>query len=176
MALKVINKISSRLRFLYRKNRYLSPHLKRLLCNAIIQPYFDYACSAWYPNPNKKFKSKLQTIQNKCIRFCLQLNIRSHIGIKESEQINWLPFYERFNQCICSNAFKFFNDNCHLYVYDLSKPSGQDQINTSPHRNCIHFVYKTCTRCIQLMYTKCIPYFDQLLYTFCIQNQKNYSS
>ena len=64
MALKVINKINGRLRFLYRKNRYLSPYLKRLLCNAIIQPHFDYVCSAWYPNLNKKFKSKLQTIQN----------------------------------------------------------------------------------------------------------------
>ena len=60
---------------------------KGWLCNAIIQPHFHDACSAWYPNLNKKFKSKLKTIQNKCIRFCLQLNIRSHIGIKESEQI-----------------------------------------------------------------------------------------
>ena len=75
-------------------------------------------------------KIKLQTIRNKCIRFCLQLDSRSHIGIKEFEQINWLPVSERFNQCICSNAFKFFNENCPLYLYDLYKPSGQDQINT----------------------------------------------
>ena len=81
MALKVINKINSRLRFLYRKNRYLSPYLKRFLCNAIIQ-HFDYAISAWYPNLNKKIKSKSQTIQNKCVRFCLQLDSRSHTGIK----------------------------------------------------------------------------------------------
>ena len=59
MALKVTNKINSRLRFLYRKNRYLSPYLKRLLCNAIIQQYFDYACSAWYPNLNEKFEKKI---------------------------------------------------------------------------------------------------------------------
>ena len=26
------------------------------------------------------------------------------------------------------------------------------------------------------MYTKCIPHFDKLLYTFNIQNQKNYGS
>ena len=68
MSLKVINKINSRLKFLYRKNRYLTPYLKRLLCNALIQPNFDYACSAWYPNLNKKLKSKLQTAQNRCIR------------------------------------------------------------------------------------------------------------
>ena len=82
MALKVINKINSRLRFLYRKNRYLSPYLKRFLCNAIIQLHFDYGISAWYPNLNKKIKSKSQTIQNKCVRFCLQLDSRSHTGIK----------------------------------------------------------------------------------------------
>ena len=34
MVLKVINKTNRRLRFLYRKNRYLSPYLKRFLCNA----------------------------------------------------------------------------------------------------------------------------------------------
>ena len=78
MALKVINKINSRLRFLYRKNRFLSPPLRRLLCNSLIQPHFDYACSAWYPNLNKRLKSKLQIIQNKCIRFCLNLNNRAH--------------------------------------------------------------------------------------------------
>ena len=74
MDLEVINKINDSLKFLYRKNRYLTRYLKRLLCNALIQPHSDYTCSAWYPNLNKKFKSKLQTVQNKCIRFCLQLN------------------------------------------------------------------------------------------------------
>ena len=105
-------------------------YLKRFLYNTIIQPHFDYACSTWYPNLNKKFKRKLQTIQNICIRFCLQLNSSSHIGIKEFEQINWLPVSERFNQCICSNAFEFFNEICPPYLHDLYKPSGQDQINT----------------------------------------------
>ena len=131
MALKVINKINSRLRFLHRKNRHLSPNLERLLRNAIIQPHFDYTCSTWYPNLNKKFKTKLQTIQNNCIRFRLQLDSRSQIGIKEFEQIIWLPVSKRFNQCICSNAFKFFNENCPLYLYDLYETSRQDQINTS---------------------------------------------
>ena len=25
-----------------------------MLCNALIQPHFDYACTAWYPNLTKK--------------------------------------------------------------------------------------------------------------------------
>ena len=58
MALKVINKINDRLEFLYRKNIFKTI-FKRILCSALIQPHFDYAFSAWYPNLNKKFKSKL---------------------------------------------------------------------------------------------------------------------
>ena len=49
MALKIINKINSRHRFLHRKNGFLSPPLHRLLCDSLRQPHFDYACSAWYP-------------------------------------------------------------------------------------------------------------------------------
>ena len=58
-ALQVIKKINTRLRFLYSKNRFLSQPLRRLLCDAMIQPHFDYACSAWYPNLNKGLKKKL---------------------------------------------------------------------------------------------------------------------
>ena len=47
VALKVINKINSKLKFLYRINRFLYLPLRRLLCNSLIQPHSDYACSAW---------------------------------------------------------------------------------------------------------------------------------
>ena len=88
----------------------------------------------------------MQAIQNKCIRFCLQLDSRRHIGIKEFEQLNWFPVFERFNQCICSNAFKFFNENCPPYLYDLYKPSGQDQINTrSSVLKLKHPSWSTCS-------------------------------
>ena len=50
MAVKVIDKINSRLKFLHRKIKSLTPALHKLLCNALIQPHFDYASSAWYPN------------------------------------------------------------------------------------------------------------------------------
>ena len=88
MANKVISKVNARLKFLHRKNKYLTPNLRRLLCNALIQPHFDYACSAWYPNLSKKLKNRIQTLQNKCIRFCLQLDKMSHISEKEFETIN----------------------------------------------------------------------------------------
>ena len=91
ITLKIVCKINTRLKFLYRKNKFLSSQLRTLLCNALIQRHFDYACSVWYPNLNKKFKTKLQTLQSKCVRFCLQLDNNAHAGITESKQINWLP-------------------------------------------------------------------------------------
>ena len=42
MALRAIEKINSRLMFNYLKNRgFLDVPLRRILCNALIQPYFD---------------------------------------------------------------------------------------------------------------------------------------
>ena len=84
-----------------------------------MQPHFDYACSVWYPNLNKKFKTKLQTLQNKCVRFCLQLDNKAHVGITEFKQINWLPVNYRFRQCLAANVFKFFDDKCPLYMRDI---------------------------------------------------------
>ena len=85
MANKVISKVNARLKLSHRRNKYLTPNLRRLLCNALTQPHFVYACSAWYPNLSKKLKNIIQTLQNKCIRFCLQSDKMSHISQKEFE-------------------------------------------------------------------------------------------
>ena len=102
MATHFLKKINSRLRFLYRQNRFLDIPLRRLLCNAMIQPFFDYACNAWYHNLNKNLKTRLQAAQNKCITFCLKLGNRKSITVKEYEKMNWLAIPERVSQCILS--------------------------------------------------------------------------
>ena len=98
MALNVVNKIKNRLKFLYRKNSFLTPALRRLLCNALIQTHFDYECSAWHPNLTKKSKHRIETTQNKCMRFCLQLDKLKHISHEKFEHLNWLPVI----QTMCS--------------------------------------------------------------------------
>ena len=60
MANKVISKVNARLKFLHRKNKYLTPNLRRLLCNALIQSHFDYACSAWSSNLSKNSKTEFK--------------------------------------------------------------------------------------------------------------------
>ena len=130
MCLKVIEKINTKLRFLYRKNKFLTPTLRRMLCNAIIQPHFDYACLTWYSGLTKALKNKIQVMQNKCIRFCLSLKNLDHIGKKEFEKIDWLNTNDRFLQCICSAAFNFFHKNCPEYMTEIFHTAFQGNIDT----------------------------------------------
>lgn len=67
MLTKVLGKIHGRLKFMYRKQSFLSSSLRRMLCNSLMQPHFDYACSAWYPNLNKTYTQKVQISQNKFV-------------------------------------------------------------------------------------------------------------
>ena len=122
MALNVIDKINSRLKFLHRQNRFLTPPLRRLLCNALIQPLFDYACTAWFPNLSKKLRIRLQATQNKCIRFCLQLDKMSRICVNEFLKLNWLNVHDRYLQFIVSDIFKFCNNQCPDYFNEIFCP------------------------------------------------------
>ena len=54
MATDVINKVNSRLRFLYQPNKFLGILLCRLSCKARLKPY---ACNAWCTNLNKIVKT-----------------------------------------------------------------------------------------------------------------------
>ena len=130
MAIRVINKINSRLRFLYRQNRFLNFPLGRLLCNAMIQTFFDYSCNGWYPNIRNKLKMHLQAAQNKCIRFCLNLNGRSSIKYEDFEKRNWLLIHERVWKCSVCSINKFFTKNCPNYFEEIYAPFEADGIHT----------------------------------------------
>ena len=128
MALNDINNINNMLKFLHRKNRFLTPALRRLLCNALIQLYFDYACSAWYPNLKKKIKYRIQTAQNKCIRFCLKLDNLKRISHEEFQRLNWLPVTYKFKQCVHSIVFKHFNEQCPNYLSEVFNVATESNI------------------------------------------------
>ena len=121
MALKALNKLNGKLKFVCRKNKFLTLALHRMLCNAIVQPHFDYAYSEWYPNFNEKLTKKIQIAQNKCIRFCLKLAKRHHISSKEFESINWLPVYKRVHQCLNAITLKFVNNVSPHYLNEVSE-------------------------------------------------------
>ena len=62
-----------------------------MVWNPLMQPHFDYACLAWYPNFNGKVRKRLKIMQNKCIYFCLKLDKMHHRPEKDFKTINSLP-------------------------------------------------------------------------------------
>ena len=124
--MQVCTKVTSKLEFLYRKNRFLSKDLRRLLCNAVIQPHFEYAWAAWYANLNK-YKNKLQVLQN----MCLQLDNREHIRTEHFDKISWLPIDQRFKQCLSTSVFKFFSEMCPQYMNKIYTITNQNNTVTT---------------------------------------------
>ena len=128
MALNIIDKEYLHLKFLHRQNYFLTPPLRRLSRNVLIQPLFDYACTAWFSNLSKRLKLCLEPSQNKCIRFCLKLDKRSKTCVKEFLQLIWLNVHDRNLQFIASNIFKFQSDRCPDYFHELFCPVGENGV------------------------------------------------
>ena len=75
-------------------------------------------------------KNKIQITQNKCIRYCLQLDKMTHISKKEFETLNWLPVKDRFSQSINSIAFKYFTKQCPSYVTEVFELAYSNNLRT----------------------------------------------
>ena len=54
-----------------------------MLTTALIQWHFDYASAAWFSGLSQKNKSKFQVLQNKVVRYLLNLTPRTHVGVNE---------------------------------------------------------------------------------------------
>ena len=129
MALHALNKINS-LRFLQRQKIFLNKPLRRFLRNAMIQSFFNYACSVWYPSLPKDLLKRLQVPQNNCLRFYLQLEKKTRIGVDEFKEINWLNINDRFSQFVLSSSYKFFNRESRKYFNEIYFPAEPSKINT----------------------------------------------
>ena len=112
----ILKKENFRLKFLRRQAKCLNLAPKRLLSSAIIQCHMDYACSSWYHGLQKNLKHKLQILQNKTIRFVLDLTPRSHMGYSEFNRVKWLPFRFGVQQIVLTNMHRLVHGNAPLYL------------------------------------------------------------
>jgi len=106
MARAIIKKSNARLKFLYRKQKFLNQYTRKLLVMSLVQCHFDYASSTWFNSLTQDLKHKLQVTQNRLIRFVLNRRPRSHIGKEEFIKLNWLPVASRVNQIILCRFLK----------------------------------------------------------------------
>ena len=133
ISLKAIGK----LKFLYRHGHFLNVQLRQKLCNALIQCHLDYCCTSWCSSLLGKDKSKLQTIQNKIVRFILKLPSRAHIGQAQLNALNMLKVSDRVKQLRLNlKFFKIRNGLSPTYLtFNFRDVSSQHYLGT---RNSMH--------------------------------------
>ena len=123
MVKSIIQKANARLKFLYRKQKFLNLHTKKLLVMSLIQSHFDYAGSFWYPGLTQFLRNRLQTTQNKIIRFVFKMGPRSHIGQDVYKAVGWLPVSKRVDQIILNHVFKIKSGTSPDYMTEQFTPA-----------------------------------------------------
>jgi len=123
MAMSVIKKVNSRLKFLYRKRDFLTFHTKKLLVMAIAQCHFDYASNVWFHSVTSSLRSKLQVTQNKVIRFVLDLDTRAHIGKEQFDTLKWLQVGDRVDFKTLCHIFKVHSGLAPSYMKEHFVPA-----------------------------------------------------
>ena len=125
IAESAISKINSRMKFLYRQAAFLCKDSRKLLVNALVQCHFDYACAAWFSGISQASKNKLQVLQNKAMRFILNLGPRSHLGTEEFKALNFLPVELQVNKIKLNIMFDIVHGTAPSYLSDAVTPVRQ---------------------------------------------------
>ena len=108
-AIQAIKKISARISFLYRKSPLLDFTTRKTLCLALIQPHFDYCCTAWHEGLSAKLKNWFDALQRKMVRFVYSMPPRSHIDLRHFRQIGWLAIRDRVRYFRLVHVYKINN-------------------------------------------------------------------
>ena len=116
MALKVIKKVNTRVKFLHRKKMFLSQDTMKLLANCIILSQYDYACTYWFSGVSAKSKHMLQTSQNKTLRLVLDLPPRAHLEPSHFKTVGWLPVKQRVSFLKLGHMYRMINGTAPRYL------------------------------------------------------------
>lgn len=118
-----VKKINNKLKFLYRKASFLNLRERTMLCSAMLQSHFDYACNFWYRGLCSYIKKRLQTAQNKIIRYILDYSSRSHIGYSDHCKVNMLNVEQRVNYLTLNHMYNIVNGSSPVYLNSMNEVS-----------------------------------------------------
>ena len=90
MGTSILKKINAKVKFLYRKRIFFGAKEKKMLCSALVQSSFDYACNCWFRGLSKCIKTKLQSAQNRIVRYILNYSSRQHLSFVDFNKLKWL--------------------------------------------------------------------------------------
>uniref|UniRef100_A0A671W1V6 Reverse transcriptase domain-containing protein n=1 Tax=Sparus aurata TaxID=8175 RepID=A0A671W1V6_SPAAU len=139
IAAKILDKCACKLKFLYRKTRFLDCTVKKLLAMTLIQCHIDFACSAWFSGLTVKLKNKFKVLQNNVIRYLLNAPPRTHIGREEFNKAGLLPVHLRVEQLKLNHMFNIVNGKAPNYLNaNINMVHTQHKHNTRASiRSCI---------------------------------------
>ena len=112
----IVKKVNGRLKFLYRNANCLDPRSRKTLSTALIQCYFDYSCSSWYSSLGAGMTKKLQILQNKVVRFVLDLGPRTSINCDKLDSVKMLSVPDRVKQLRINHVFNIFHGKAPGYL------------------------------------------------------------
>ena len=118
-----LSKLHKTTKFLFRQQCYLNFRTRKLVANALLQPIFDYGLQIFHASANQKLKTKLQTSQNKALRFVLNLQPRDHLTAFHFNTLKWLTIEERCNFLTLSLVHKCISGHAPSYLNVFSPPT-----------------------------------------------------
>lgn len=120
---KLVSKINSKLKFLYRNAGFFRMRERKMLCSALLQSHFDYACNFWYRGVCSELKNKFQTAQNKIVRYIHSYDNRKHLVCSDFHRLNMLKVQFRVD----------YTTLCHMY--NISKGVAPSYLSESIERS-----------------------------------------
>ena len=135
MGTNVIKKVNSGLKFLFRKSGFLCYKERKLLCSAILQSRFDYGYNVYFRGLEKKLRIKLQTAQNKIVRFMLGYDSRHHLVHSDFKKVKYLDVNSRMEYLTLNSMYNIFNNVAPSYLCTFKKVTEVHSHNTRNSNN-----------------------------------------
>ena len=134
----VVSKSNVRLKFFYRQVKNVNLKTKKRLVSALIQCHFDYASVSWYSVLTKRYKTRLQSTENKIIRFLLNAPARTHVEAHEFGLVRTLPVELRVKLLKLNLVHNTVHGNAPIYLspsLNLTRNQHKIQYHVSPSVN-----------------------------------------
>ena len=132
----IVSKVNGRLKFLYRNAKCLDPRSRKTLSTALIQCYFDYSCSSWYSGLGSGLTKKLQILQNRVVRFVLDLGPRTRIICDILDSVGMFSVPDRVRQLRINHVFNIYHGRAPEYLCENFNIN-QENTRGASNLNCI---------------------------------------
>lgn len=92
----LLKKSYFKLKLLYNNRHLFGTDIRKLLCDTLVLSNFAYCCQIYSFCTTKFWLTKIQTMQNSCLRFIYSIRRRQHISHK-LKTAKWLNMQNRFH-------------------------------------------------------------------------------